>query len=139
MKISGATIVVAYLGVLAVIGLQPQRLDGNSLGVYRLLYRMYAIGGPRWVTYDVVEFIANIALMVPLGVGLALLLPPRRWWIAVVACSLLSVGFELAQLFLPSRMPSVTDWISNSLGGLAGAGGVAAIRASLRRKSAGIT
>ncbi|MGN7191692.1 VanZ family protein [Curtobacterium sp. MCBA15_004] len=85
-----------------------------------------------WFTYDRVEFLANIAMFVPVGVLAALWLP-RRWWVlgAVVAVGL-STGIELAQAaFLPFRVADPRDVLSNGLGGLLGATLVGLVRSLL--------
>lgn len=69
------------------------------------------------------EFIANIVMFVPLGFGLAL-----RFYKKTIAAALLVVFLsllatltvEFLQIFLPSRTPSHTDLISNTLGGTIG-------------------
>ncbi len=67
------------------------------------------------------EQLANIALFVPAGALLAVVLG-RAWPAAVVVCVLASVSIEYAQLrYLPSRVPSLHDVQLNSLGGLIGA------------------
>uniref|UniRef100_A0A942SZT8 VanZ family protein n=1 Tax=Neobacillus citreus TaxID=2833578 RepID=A0A942SZT8_9BACI len=78
--------------------------------------------GSSWLTYERTEFLANIAMFVPVGMLAALWLP-RRWWIlgAIVAVGL-SVGIELYQgEFLPNRVSDPRDVLSNGLGGLLGA------------------
>lgn len=80
------------------------------------------ITGSGWLTYDRTEFLANIAMFVPVGMLAALWLP-RRWWLlgAVVAVGL-SVGIEQYQgAFLPNRVSDPRDVLSNGLGGLLGA------------------
>ncbi len=66
------------------------------------------------------EFLANIIMFVPLGFGCALRLRQKT-----VAALLTVLGISLAatltietlQIFLPSRTPSPTDIVSNTLGG----------------------
>lgn len=43
------------------------------------------------------------------------------WWLAVLLPSGLSYGMEVTQQFLPTRYPSMLDWLLNSAGGLTGA------------------
>lgn len=66
------------------------------------------------------EFLANIIMFVPLGFGCALRLRKKT----IVAClTILSISLaatltiEFLQIFLPSRTPSHTDLIANTLGG----------------------
>ena len=65
------------------------------------------------------EVLANIALFVPAGFLLAVVL--GRPLLSVVLCLLGSACIELAQLqYLPSRVPSLADVQHNGLGGLIG-------------------
>lgn len=69
------------------------------------------------------EFAANIALFVPLGLLVALLLPRRRWWVALVALVALSLGIEIVQaVALSFRQPSPRDVLANSVGAAIGVG-----------------
>jgi len=111
----------AYAGIVAFVVLSPARVDGDGMPVYRALSRAYSAGLPRWITYPVIETAANVLIMLPIGLLLALLLPARYWWIAVLACSALSLAVEGAQLLLPNRMASTADWMANSAGAAIGA------------------
>jgi glycopeptide antibiotics resistance protein len=78
-------------------------------------------GLPEFVNYGVLEFLANIAMFVPIGLLVALLFGPRWWWAAFFVCAALSVSIELYQyLLLPDRFATVRDVIANSTGGLIG-------------------
>ncbi|MGN8050002.1 VanZ family protein [Curtobacterium sp. 22159] len=103
----------------------------NSLVLHAIAWvQQLPHGG--WFTYDRTEFLANIAMFVPVGVLAALWLP-RRWWIlgAVVGVAL-SVGIESAQAaFLPGRVADPRDVLSNGLGGLLGATLVGFVRSLL--------
>lgn len=109
---------------LAVIALSPespirgvdlsQELDSTGLG---------------WVTYTQLESFANVALFVPFGLLIALLVPTRWWWLVVVGLVIVAAGIELGQaLFLPDRVPSLGDVLANSTGGVIGVGIAAVIR-----------
>jgi glycopeptide antibiotics resistance protein len=66
------------------------------------------------------EVLANIALFVPVGLLLALVL--RRATLAAVLCLVMSAGIELAQQrYFPTRVPSIADVEHNALGGVIGA------------------
>jgi hypothetical protein len=121
IRIVGVVLLVLYLGFAAAVILSPQRVDGDSLGVFRVLYYGYGHGLPRWITYDLVQFVANVVLTAPIGFFLAMALPRRLWWAAALICIVLFAAGEIAQLFLPSRVPSLLDWLANSLGGFVGA------------------
>ncbi|MBO9521629.1 MAG: VanZ family protein [Nocardioidaceae bacterium] len=72
------------------------------------------------LSWDRTEVLANVALFVPYGFLLRILL--GRAWAAVLLCVLISAGIELAQqAYLPTRVPTVADVEHNALGGLLGA------------------
>ncbi len=48
----------------------------------RILARLQRYDELSWLTYDRAEFLANIALFVPVGVFLLLLVGTRFWWLA---------------------------------------------------------
>jgi len=75
------------------------------------------------ISYDALEFTANIGMFVPIGALIAIL--SRHWWIGVVAGLALTCGIEFTQQFLPARFPDVRDIVANSLGALIGVAGVA--------------
>jgi glycopeptide antibiotics resistance protein len=113
---------VAYLAALAWLTLTP---SDNSDRVFTLLERFVREAQSHqstdWITYDLVEFTANIALFVPMGVLVVLLFGRRLWWLGIFAGVLASVWIELAQLvWLPSRVSDPRDLVSNSMGTLIG-------------------
>ena len=91
---------------------------------------LFASGLPRfWTGFDV---IANVLAYLPLGLMLSWALQIRfaAWASSVVALlvlSLLAIQIEWLQVLLPSRVPSLLDWILNTLG--AGAGALLAVLA----------
>ncbi|ASN51489.1 VanZ family protein [Sinomonas sp. R1AF57] len=76
---------------------------------------------PAGVSAGAVEAAANVAVFMPLGFFVASLLPLGRRWLAVGACSALSVGIETVQFaFLSSRSGNVRDAITNTAGAVLG-------------------
>lgn len=67
---------------------------------------------PRWVSLRDVEMTLNVALFIPLGIGVGLI-ARARWLLALVA---LSVTIELIQLTLPERQSELIDVVTNSSG-----------------------
>ncbi|MEB3882589.1 VanZ family protein [Lyngbya sp. CCY1209] len=72
------------------------------------------------------DVVANLFFFVPFGFGLSAYLYPRKlglWGslitVAIASC-LLSVTVEIVQIFLPSRFPTLSDIILNTLGGTLG-------------------
>lgn len=72
------------------------------------------------LTWSQTEALANVALFVPAGFLLAVVL--GRPLVAAALTVLASACIELAQQqFLPSRVPTLADVVHNGLGGLVGA------------------
>ncbi|QIZ98345.1 VanZ family protein [Leifsonia sp. PS1209] len=111
---------------------QPQDSEQNTFirGVIAQIGRFPATS---WVTYNGVEFTANIAMFVPMGVLFTLLLGLRRWWVALLIGVVATCTIEFIQLFLPTRYSDVRDLIANTTGTLIGIGVVALI-AWLKRR-----
>lgn len=91
-------------------------------------------GAPRWFTYGLIEALGNIALFIPLGILLAVVLARASWWRLLALSVLASACIEAGQLaFLAHRTASWTDIGLNALG--AGIGLLAA-RLTQRRMRA---
>lgn len=85
---------------------------------------LWAPRTPYWTAFDVV---ANLLGYIPLGfwVALAALRLGRTqgaWLRGWIAGSLLSLLMEGLQSYLPMRVPSLSDWVLNTLGAGLGAG-----------------
>ncbi|MFT4134880.1 MAG: VanZ family protein [Microbacterium sp.] len=75
----------------------------------------------EWITLERMEFAANIAMFVPLGVFAVLWFGVRGWWSAPVLGLVLSGAIELAQaLLLDTRVPDVRDLVANTIGSVVG-------------------
>ena len=59
-------------------------------------------------------------MFIPVGILLALLLPPRRWWVAVLIGFGMTVTIETAQLFIPGRFSDLRDIVANTAGAAIG-------------------
>ncbi|TFC61629.1 VanZ family protein [Cryobacterium sp. TMB1-7] len=112
-----------YLLTLTLIAFCPTPVDrGASHGIASLLARLHAHGVPGWVNYALVEFTANIALFLPVGLLGVVLLGSARWWVAILAGFAASGLIELGQLvFLPARFATPLDVIANTAGAALGA------------------
>lgn len=111
----------AYLGLVGWITLGPQPLDD---GRDSLLWRALRFFGRHdltdWITYQRVEFAANVFMFIPIGMFLLLLFGRRLWFVAVLSGVALTVAIETVQRFLPDRVSDVSDIIANSIGALIG-------------------
>jgi glycopeptide antibiotics resistance protein len=116
-----SVVTFVYLGVVGFITLGPQPLDdGTDSLVWRLLGFFSRFGATDWITYATLEFWANVAMFVPVGLFFLLLLGRRRWWLAIVLGVLLTCAIEFTQLFLPSRVSDPRDILANSVGASVG-------------------
>jgi glycopeptide antibiotics resistance protein len=109
--------VVAVIVVVALL-VWPTAVDGSLVALVEAISSRFGTG-PWSETMHVAQFLANVALFVPLAliVGMA----TRRWWLGLVVGIATSGGSELVQRALPGRDASVEDVIANSLGAAIGA------------------
>lgn len=113
----------AYFLALCLIAFWPTPVDRGAAGtISSILARLHAHGVPDWVNYQLVEFTANIALFVPVGLLGVVLVGANQWWWAVAAGFGVSCLIELGQLvFLPGRFPTLPDVVANTAGAVFGA------------------
>lgn len=108
-------VLAAYAVALAAIALWPTPVDGGA----RPLLRAITEALP-WLTYSRIEFGANIALFVPLGLLLVLTLARSRYLVLPVAV-VTSVAIEMVQAFaLDQRTASLLDIVANVTGACIG-------------------
>jgi glycopeptide antibiotics resistance protein len=116
-----SVLTIGYLALVGWITLGPQPLNNQD---DRLLARILSYFGThdatKWITYNFVEFSANVAMFVPLGLFFLLLLGRKRAWLAMLIGVLLTVGIETAQLFIAGRVSDPMDVLANSIGTLIG-------------------
>lgn len=68
----------------------------------------------------IAEVFWNYILFIPIGILLAMLLPSKRSWLAIILGMLLSSGIELTQLYLHRGLFEFDDIIHNTLGTIIG-------------------
>ena len=112
---------LAYLGLVGWVTLTPASSAPTSSDlVDRVLARLQGYDELAWLTYDRAEFGANVALFVPVGLFLLLLVGTRWWWVAAVGAFALTWVIESLQRSFPGRVPDERDLVANTLGALVG-------------------
>ena len=116
-----AVLLLAYGAAGAVLTLWPTSFVGPLISL---------IQGIASISFGKAEFLANVALFVPLSALLALVLPARLRYVVLPACFLISVAVESLQaVALPDRVPSVADIVANTAGACIGLVAIAVIDA----------
>ncbi len=86
-------------------------------------YRALVLAGLKSIP---IEALANVLLFIPLGFGLTCLMQKRKLEgiVALIVIQALSSAFsltiEVLQVFLPARLPSLIDLLTNSIGAFLG-------------------
>ena len=129
-------VTLAYLAFVGWVTLTPGSVAPTSSDlVLRVLNRLQRYDELSWLTYDRAEYLANVALFLPVGLFLLLLFGTRLWWLALVAAITLTSFIETAQRAVPGRVPDERDIAANTLGAVVGivVGLVLTFPATLRR------
>jgi len=100
----------------------PASQAGKVTGIVAYIARKIDPRVPFSVGYPILEFLANVALFVPLGLLLAWGWPRVRAWVIVLIGFVTTVTIECVQWGIPSRFPAISDIVSNTLGTAIGVG-----------------
>ena len=73
-----------------------------------------------WTTGYLAEIVFNVALFIPVGVLAALLIPRRRWPLALLAGLAFTTVIELVQVPEPDRISDPRDLVMNTGGAVVG-------------------
>lgn len=112
-----AVLLGLYTIVIARLTLAPASSESGMFGLLNRTMSRLSDGRLDW---SQTEVLANVALFVPAGFLLAILL--GRVWASVVLCVLASAAIEVVQQrYLPSRVGSLADVQHNGTGGAIGA------------------
>ena len=113
-----------YLTAAALVAFWPTPVDATAAPWLTLVFeKLHSNGVPTWVSYDLLEFAANIIFFIPLTVLLTLLLGRSRWWFAVLVAVSASMAIEVGQLmFIAARFATLQDVAANAIGAFIGAG-----------------
>lgn len=112
-------LLIFYGGVVLAVTMSPTPLDrGFSQAIAKVLDVLHRNGVPEWFAYSQLEFAANIAMFIPLGFLVGLVLPRRVQWLGIILIPAFSGLIEFTQsAFLDQRFATVSDVIANSAGG----------------------
>lgn len=105
---------VLYLVALGLIAFWPTHVDKGARPFLHWVTEMIP-----WLTYDRMEFTANIALFVPFGAFLTVFLS-RRYLVLPIALATTVCIEVLQSLYGGQRTPDITDVIANFIGALIG-------------------
>ncbi|MET0853184.1 MAG: VanZ family protein [Microterricola sp.] len=106
-----------YLLALCVIVFAPQPDAERFTGIVAVIARAFEPWGiPFEIGYPVLEFSANIALFVPFGILVSLIAPLWHPWLVIASGLAASCLIEFTQTALPSRFPTASDLLANTLG-----------------------
>jgi VanZ family protein len=110
-----------YLVFVAWLTLTPQPIgpDQQQL-IQRVLDGLHRRGYVQSLGYEQLEFLANIALFLPVGIFLLLLFGAGGWWLAAIASFAMTAVIETAQHQIPGRVPDDRDLMANAIGALIG-------------------
>jgi len=114
------TALYAWLVAWMTLRAAPYGSDIAS-GLNRLLAWFAERPSTAWITFERVEFGANVAMFVPLGVIAVLWFGVRGWWAAPILGALASAGIETLQaLLIDTRVADLRDIVANTLGSVIG-------------------
>ena len=131
-----SVVTLAYLAFVGWLTLTPGSTAPTSSDlVLRVLARLQRYDDLSWLTYDRAEYLANVALFLPVGLFLLLLFGTRLWWLALAAAITMTSFIETAQRAVPGRVSDDRDIAANTLGAVVGilVGLVLTFPATLRR------
>ena len=124
--LGGALVLIGVVTLPSMLG-APRLLDDGGARLHTCLTTRsrWFPTGEYWdggTTVVVVQAVANVALFMPLGMGVALLRARPRWLLALAPPLLTSVAIETFQALFTARVCAPNDVMCNTLGGLLGFG-----------------
>ncbi len=121
---------IAYLVFVAFTVWLPAAISGKVVGLALLPARWAAEHDLASYQFSsiVLEFVANIVFLIPVGLLISLGWPRLRVWHIMLIGALMSGLIEAGQSLIPTRAPSLSDVIANTLGALIGGAIAATIR-----------
>lgn len=110
-----------YLAFVAWLTLTPQPIGPSDVRlIRRVLDELHERGYAERIDYGRLEFLANIAMFVPIGMFLLLLCGAGGWWLAAIGSFATTAFIETVQKEIPGRVSDERDLLANTIGGLIG-------------------
>lgn len=121
---------LGYGSMLAFVVFWPSPIDAPVAGLLdRVIEELHERGVPGFIDYGFIEFTANIALFIPVGIFFALALPMRWWAVMFLLGPVLSATIEVLQsVLLAARYATVYDVVANSIGATLGVAATLLVR-----------
>ena len=101
------------------VGPAPWRTSGNQLEGGILNPDAWT-APVTWTTGYLSEMVFNVAMFVPVGLLAALIIPRRKWPLALVAGLVFTTVIELVQVPEPTRISDPRDLVMNTAGAVLG-------------------
>ena len=111
-------LLVPYIVGVALIVWLPASIAGRATSIaFRIARYVSEHYGIAYATSATIfEFVANIALFIPLGLLLVAAWPRSNAWVVLLIGYSASATIELVQTMLPSRYPTLSDVVANTIG-----------------------
>lgn len=120
-RIIGVALIVALCVPLLVVGYWTTPVEGVVRDDLKRTIAWIASHGWDFVTYSLLDFVANVLWFVPFAALAVMALGTRSAPFVLVGCATVSVAIELGQAYLlPARVGTPTDVLANVLGSVAG-------------------
>ena len=122
LQVAARLLLAPYAVALGLVVWLPASEASKATGVVFAIAKWVSelAGIDPTTTSTVLEFLANIVLFVPLGLLVAVAWPRLRPWRVVLLGFAVSFTIELVQTLLPSRFPTISDVIANTVGAALG-------------------
>ena len=89
----------------------------NLIPLHTIAIYFANLDSPFWIR----QLVGNLVLLLPVGLLAPIAFPALNGWIRIFLVALaLSVAIEVAQLWIPNRMPDVDDVLLNVAGAMLG-------------------
>lgn len=117
-----ATLLLAYAVIVLVMTMWPTPITkGREAAVDKVITVVHRSDMFEWFGYSAFEFLANVALFIPLGFLVGLAFARRFIWVGLLLLPAFSAGIEVTQrLLISDRYGTMQDIVANSIGGWIG-------------------